>query len=500
MPITIDELSAAIHGFFAQKIGGAGGDTPGSIVVVFDGLGTTLSAKEFGVGGSTGQQQLLAHQRAAQLADQLPGATSLSKGWYLPRTGARLSQWYKAALTASVAGFGTDEAKQAFERLKAGALERLDLNQLVLVGGATPGGPGVNPTGVVDDIFATSMAPPDWFLPEADSWQQCSFDGSQPASPTPTPVPVPVFDAQVLVTMPDEPGLHPGPVSFFRQAGEAVSEGDPLASVHYFSDEHPDQMVGNTLLAPASGTLLEASTADGDTVQAGDQLAVIGVRRRAAERSAQNVVNMPNIVKPSFTSSVNEWHKAVGDAVAVDEPLVGIRFFNTTTDEVLISEITSPVPGVLIEIDKVVGEAVEAGTQLAIVADKLPGETSTPTGYSVGFDYCIVNFDRPWWDEVFLTSPDWSMPGFQRGQIASGSAANTASTAITLITVGMVVLRNLKITASWTDEERDQLTSGALNLGPFSLTGADVNNQTLTRAGMQTLAWICQVPPILPPS
>ena len=250
MPVTIEQLSAAINAFFAQKIGDAGGDTPGTVVLVFDGLASSFSPDEFGVGGSDSQQQLLAHQRAAQLADRLPVASGLANGWYLPRTGARLSHWYKVALTASTPVSGTEQAIKAFELGKADALKRLELNEQIEIGGVTPGGPGVNPTGVIDKIYATGMSPPDWFVPDSDAWQSCRFDGTQPVSPAPTPIPVPVFDAQALVTMPDEPGFSPKSVSFRVQAGEAISEGDPLANITFSSDEIPDRTVHDVLLYP----------------------------------------------------------------------------------------------------------------------------------------------------------------------------------------------------------------------------------------------------------
>ena len=209
---------------------------------------------------------------------------------------------------------------------------------------------------------------------------------------------------------------------------------------------------------------------------------------------------MPNIIKPSFVSTVNEWHKTTGDEVAVDEQLVDIRFFDTTTDELVITEIPSPVSGILLEIDKVVGEVVEPGTQLAIIADKPTGEPPPPQGFTVAFDYCIVNFDRPWWDEVFLASNNWAVPGFARGAISSGNIGQVAASAITLITAGMVLVRHLEITTNFIENDRAQLTSGALNLGPFNLTGAEVHGQTLIRPGIQPLGWICQIPPILPPT
>lgn len=418
MPITLDQLSAAVHSFFAQKLRGAVGDTPGSIVLVFDGFGSPLPPKEFGAGATASQQQLLAHQRAAQIADQLPAANGLANGWYLPRTGGRLSFWYKALLTGSVCTSVTEQAITAFESRKASALERLEENELLEIAGVVSGAGGtVNPTGVSDSNYATGMSPTNWFLPDADSWETHRFDGTQPVPPVPSPIPLPLFAAQVLVAMParPDPQHFPGLINWLRQAGEAVSAGDPLASIAFLSNEPSGDIIEVVIRSPATGTVLKRGR-PGDDFEAGDQIAVIGLRRAPAVAAGRNALTMPNIDKPSFFSIVKRWHKAVGDDVASDELLVEIKFIAPITD-----------------------------------------------------------------DEF-------------------GNLGDLAASGITMITSGMVVIRNLQITSNWRGDERDQLTSGALNLGPFSLTGADVNGQTLTRPGAQAVGWICQVPPVLPPT
>jgi hypothetical protein len=118
-------------------------------------------------------------------------------------------------------------------------------------------------------------------------------------------------------------------------------------------------------------------------------------------------------------------------------------------------------------------------------------------GFSVSFDYCIVSFDRPWWDELFLAADGWELPGFSTGELASGSAATPASL-ITLVTGGMIVIRNLVITANWQTAELSAIQA-ASSLGPFCIAGATLHEAELTRPGLQAIAWLCQVPPMLPP-
>ncbi|MFJ9155130.1 hypothetical protein ACIRP7_45480, partial [Streptomyces sp. NPDC102270] len=183
---------------------------------------------------------------------------------------------------------------------------------------------------------------------------------------------------------------------------------------------------------------------------------------------------MPALDKPGFISTVREWHKAVRDAAAVNEPLVDVGFLAPITDDQFDFTVSSPVAGTLLFIDRQAGETVDADVQLAVIG----AAPKPPQGFTVEFEYTIVSFGRPWWDEVFLAAGNWTVPGFRRGEIASGSVPQVAASAITLITTSMVVVRNLRITTNWDDDERDQLASGALNLGPFSLGGADVEGET----------------------
>jgi 2-oxoglutarate dehydrogenase E2 component (dihydrolipoamide succinyltransferase) len=231
-------------------------------------------------------------------------------------------------------------------------------------------------------------------------------------------------------------------------------------------------------------------------LEPGDQIVGIGIRRSPAAAAERNAVLMPAVDEPLFIANVREWHKAVGDKVAAGEPLVDVRFMAPITDDEFDFSVPSPVSGTVLAIDRQVGEAVDADQQLAVVG----AAPRPPEGFTVEFEYTVVSFGRPWWDEVFLAAGNWMVPGFRRGEIASGSVPQVAASAITVITTGMVVVRNLHITSHWDAGERDQLASGALNLGPFSLTGADVDGETLSRPGAQAMGWICQVPPVLPPA
>jgi 2-oxoglutarate dehydrogenase E2 component (dihydrolipoamide succinyltransferase) len=496
MSVTLDQLSVDVQSFFIRKLHGAVGDAPGNVLLVLDGFGSPLPPSDFGVGATASQLQLFAHQRAAQLADQLPAKNGLSNGWYLPRSGSRLSVWYKAAVAGSVCTSDTEKAVAAFEARKAEALKRIEANELLEVGATTNAGGTVNPTGVSSSNLATGMTPTGWFLPDADSWEEFSIDGTEKIPPAPSPVPTPAFTARVNVPAPapPNPDLRPIGILFNCFVGDIVNAGDHIADVTFMSAHpggDPDSM---PVFAPASGTVLEMAT-PGVGPDPGDQVVAIGVRAANDDESAErSTVLMPRIEVAGAVGEVRAWHKEQGNEVAEGEALVDIHFEVPITDDQFELTVPAPVSGTVITIAREVGQHVLADSPLAVV-----GTPHTPEGYTVSFEYTIVSFTRPWWDDVFLAAKDWMVPGFARGGIATGSVLHSEDSPVTLITSGVVVVRNLTITSHWKDDERDQLASGALNLGPFTLSGAKVEGETLTRRGVQAMAWVCQVPPVLPP-
>ena len=72
---------------------------------------------------------------------------------------------------------------------------------------------------------------------------------------------------------------------------------------------------------------------------------------------------MPQLGETVTEGTITKWLKAVGDTVAVDEPL-----FEVSTDKVD-SEVPSPVAGVLTEIVVPEGDTVEVGVRLAVVGN-----------------------------------------------------------------------------------------------------------------------------------
>ena len=120
--------------------------------------------------------------------------------------------------------------------------------------------------------------------------------------------------------------------------------------------------------APAAGVLSEITVKEGETVEVGALLGMIGEGSGAATSTPAPATPTPavtsgsgNIVDipvPSGGESVTEadvgeWLKKVGDSVAVDEALVELE-----TDKAA-QEVMSPVAGKLVEIVAQSGKTVE---------------------------------------------------------------------------------------------------------------------------------------------
>nr|WP_258079832.1 2-oxoglutarate dehydrogenase, E2 component, dihydrolipoamide succinyltransferase [Nocardia cyriacigeorgica] len=83
-------------------------------------------------------------------------------------------------------------------------------------------------------------------------------------------------------------------------------------------------------------------------------------------------VNMPELGESVTEGTVTRWLKAVGDEVAVDEPLLEV-----STDKVD-TEIPSPVAGTLLEITAQEDDTVSVGGQLGVIGSGSPAATPAP--------------------------------------------------------------------------------------------------------------------------
>jgi hypothetical protein len=133
-----------------------------------------------------------------------------------------------------------------------------------------------------------------------------------------------------------------------------------------------------------------------------------------------------------------------------------------------------------------------------LAAILLPQVAPNSDQFSLSFDYCLVSVSRPWLSANFLTHPGWYLPGEAASSWCSGTY-NTATQRFAYLPAKMLVIKNLKVNAQWSQEDRTRLQSVA-GLGPFSLLNYQFENDTLVAPGMQIIGWMCQVMPPFPPA
>lgn len=457
MATTLKDLAASLHSFFSEKVPGGAGDQPGDMLLVFDALGVPLDPREFGATADGAPLDVFANQRAAQLADQMPAANVLSAGSYLPKAGSRLSRWYEQTVSTSVATASADPELSAFEHRKADALQSFELNDTQDV--ALPHLGGV--VGASDHHYATLMTPRDWFLPDSQAWSsylQTAED--QPPPPQPEvvvqPIPIPDFELRVV-----EPQVgQPPPVEVVQY----VEIAQVLATRKVIPVDPPDDLdPGQPEIEQGLrvGHLIGRDQLRLAKMDAPDALAL-----RDAGFARADAVHLALDAQPAA---------AAADAAAGPADLPIAQPFSNDSLTMLTANALQAV--------------VDASTTQPVKSQ----------GFTLSFEYSIITFERPWWDEIFLNVPGWQVPGFARGELASGKASDPASQFVTLVTAGMVVVRNLRIQAAW--QSADLAAAGAAtSLGPFCIAGAQWNEQELSRPGLQVIAWTCQIPPVLPPN
>ncbi len=179
---------------------------------------------------------------------------------------------------------------------------------------------------------------------------------------------------------------------WLKAVGERVDKDEPILEI---STDKVDAEVPS----PGEGTLLEIRANEGETVEVGTVVAVIGAEGEqaaaepaavaaapavpepiaaevsvtpapdadsAAARPATTTASATEVVMPQMGESITEgtvskWLKSVGDSIGKDEPLLEI-----STDKVD-AEVPSPAAGNILEIKVNEGETVEVGSVLALV-------------------------------------------------------------------------------------------------------------------------------------
>ena len=172
-------------------------------------------------------------------------------------------------------------------------------------------------------------------------------------------------------------------VRWLKKVGDTVERDEPIFEI-------TTDKVDAEIPAPEAGVLLEIRAQEGETVEVGVVVALLGEAGEAsasapvASEPVQAAAPAPapvatsaafDVIMPQMGESVAEgtivrWLKKVGDTVERDEPI-----FEITTDKVD-AEIPAPEGGVLLEILTGEGETVEVGITVARIG--APGAVAAP--------------------------------------------------------------------------------------------------------------------------
>lgn len=134
------------------------------------------------------------------------------------------------------------------------------------------------------------------------------------------------------------------------------------------------------------------------------------------------------------------------------------------------------------------------------------------------YEYTYVTFRRPWLMFNLLGTQGWNLQNlYPKGKISNGSKSNQDNSLMPLLPTGMVVARNIRISAQWDSSEYDYIkkqtqAGGGFGIGPFRIGGSYAHsstNETFSSAfagdsivtpGVQIIGWVSQVVPFCPPA
>jgi 2-oxoglutarate dehydrogenase E2 component (dihydrolipoamide succinyltransferase) len=209
---------------------------------------------------------------------------------------------------------------------------------------------------------------------------------------------------------------------WLKSVGDTIEKDEPILEI---STDKVDAEVPS----PGAGVLLEVKAQEGETVEVGTVVAVIGdssavssqqsavssqpieepkpvvedtkpepiveeesqiVAVATADSSPNSVeVVMPQMGESITEGTVSKWLKSVGDSIEKDEPLLEI-----STDKVD-AEVPSPSAGKLLEIRVAEGETVEVGAVVGLVGSSVSSQQSAVSSLSVAESPKLVETPKP---------------------------------------------------------------------------------------------------------
>lgn len=134
----------------------------------------------------------------------------------------------------------------------------------------------------------------------------------------------------------------------------------------------------------------------------------------------------------------------------------------------------------------------------------------------ISFSYKFVSIRRPWLVQNLLGTKGWNLGNlYAKGEVSNGRKTGQENAAMPLIPTGFVVVKDVFISADWSESDWSLITSktkagGGFGIGPFSIGGNYASSSTDTTftsslaegkikvPGVQIVGFISQTVPFCP--
>jgi hypothetical protein len=184
---------------------------------------------------------------------------------------------------------------------------------------------------------------------------------------------------------------------------------------------------------------------------------------------------------------------------ATTKPIKKFGFWQSVSDKKTPSGIFQRITKVVDHRKKVVMRAATVHVPTTPVIKEV--KNVTDNNFSIEFDYCFVSLKRPWLSSsLFYQFNNWYALTKNAGAYSTGENTTENKGLLCSIPKAMLVIKDLKINASWTADDRDAANKSK-GLGFFNITNNrfnKTNTNELVSEGIQVLGWVCEVLPKLP--
>ncbi len=474
MPVNTTDLMQNIYDLFTGIYAASNG---AGAALAFERLGVPISTSMFRINpADTALSPALAVERLSEIA----GAVMQLQGGSVYRSNRTVEAVTELMLGQSMPA--TPEVMAALGAARTADNQRFDVSLGSLEG---------------DFRFHPSYAsPPDWYDPAAAIWTPHKVDehaaglsatqgGGSPTrqapvpSPAPPPVPAPVPPPVPPVAA--HPPVMMGPLLWHVVAAEArpalQASGPRESAMIAMAQAKPPGAAAATMHAPAM------------------HAPAMVVAHAPIVPHAPVTAHPPVAVHPPMTMIAHLPPKPPGAVVAVHptgKPSLPVAA--AVHPPIMVMHPAAFAATSAMQLRPLL--VAQAAAQVSAAATTRQVSTSS---LDISFEHCVVTLNRPWFPQTFTMLRDWFLPGYGRGAISTGKADGDTGL-MPLLPSGFVAVRNLVITAQWSEADLATV-QGSASFGPFSLLGRsfDAKTGTLSAPGMQIIGWFCEALPVLPP-